>query len=95
MSGLSGNLVIALAIYTLIVAGLSALINLATRRFLRGVVLVIVTVCLAVAVTLIGFASGMAKSDFTFPVALPFLVSGAIVALIWVAALKRKVSTNG
>lgn len=95
MSGLSGDFVIAFTVYAFVVAGLSALIALATRRFLKGIVLVTVTVCLAVAVTIIGFVSGMAKSDFTFSLTLPFLASGVIVALIWAVAFKPKVPTDG
>ena len=94
MSGFGGDMLIGFFVYFLILAVVCGFIGLVTRIFLKGLPLVFTTVCLAVAVTLAGFTSGMAKDDFTLWHTVPFLLGGAIVAVGWALILKRKVPRN-
>ena len=95
MSGFGGASLIALVVYLFVLAGVCALTSFVTRKIFKGFALVFVTVLLAVAVTLVGFASGMAKSDFTLWVALPFLLGGLLIAAVWSAILIKKAPRNG
>ena len=95
MSGFGGGFLFAFLFYTLVVTGVCALLSLVTRKIFEGFALVSVTVLLAVAVTLVGFVSGMAKSDFTLWLTLPFLLAGLLIATVWTAILIKKAPGNG
>ena len=95
MSGLSGGFLTALFVYTLILGGVCALMNLSTRMIFKGLALVFVTVSLSFVLTVVGYASGMAEHDFSFWMTLPFLFGGVLIAAIWQAILLKKARANG
>jgi hypothetical protein len=88
VSGLGGLLGWILIMVT-IMAMLSFVVSLLVRKFLRGLPLVLVTVSLATGLMLTGVAAGMAKSDFTFGVVLPFLMCAAAIASVWLLWMKQ------
>ena len=91
MSGFSASgSVLALLYYALPLAAVCLLVGLVMRRLFSGLSLVVVTVVIAEAITILAFASGMAKSDFTFTLVSPFLLVGALIAVAWASALALK-----
>ena len=90
MSGFSGGLLSWIIITVAIMAVLCFFISLLVRRFLRGPTLVLLTVPLATVLMLTGMAAGMAKSDFTFGVVLPYLICAAAIVLVWLVGLKAR-----
>lgn len=64
------------------------LISLATRRFLSGPMLVLVTVLLMFLLTSIGLGSGMAQSDFKLGVLLPYTLLAAVIAAVWLLGMR-------
>lgn len=88
MSGVSLGIV-SFAIITVLSMGvLCFLLSLITRQFLRGPMLVGVTVLLALLITVLLAAAGMAKSDFSVSFILPYGFCGAVVALSWLLGMK-------
>ena len=90
MSGIGGGLSVALIFYILFLTCVCAVVWLFTRLLFRGVRLVLITVSLAVAITIILFASGMAESDWNWAFTIPFIVLGSLIALVWSLVLRKR-----
>ncbi len=90
VAGVAGGWLMWVLMTGLLIAGLSFLISLATRRFLSGAVLVLVTTSLALLLVLLGLASGMAQSDFKLGVVLPYVVLSIAIAAAWLLFIKAR-----
>ena len=90
MSGIGGGMGVALIFYTLFLTGVCTVVWLFTRLLFRGILLVLITVSLAVAITILLFASGMAESDWNWAFTIPFIVLGSIIALVWSLILRKR-----
>lgn len=74
MIGVASSWLTWISITGLAMAALCFLISLATRCFLSGAMLVLVTMSLTLLITLMGGAAGMARSDFGLGVVLPYAI---------------------
>ncbi len=90
MNGVAGGLLTWAFANSLIMITLCFLISLATRHFLTGVTLVLVTMCLALFVCLIGVGAGMAQKDFTLGVALPYVILAMVIAATWLLCMRTR-----
>ncbi|WP_312066291.1 hypothetical protein [Brevundimonas sp.] len=90
MAGISGGWLTWIAIIGLSMTALCFLISLATRRFLSGAILVLVTTALALLLVLLGFMAGMAKSDFRLVFVLPYALLALAIAGTWLLGMKAR-----
>jgi len=88
VTGFDGGLLIWTFVNGLILSTLCLLLSLATRHFLKGPTLVLVTMSLALLLTLTGAAVGMAKSDFTLQVVFPYVLLATALAAAWILWMK-------
>ena len=91
MSGAGGGWAAFLLFNIIGMSVLCLLLALVTRRLLHGATLVAATVALSFVVWLALAASGMARSDFGLLFVAPIALCAAIVAGIWLIALKMQV----
>ena len=90
MSGVAGGWLTWMFATGLTMAALCFLISLATRRFLRGAILVLVTMFLTLFLVLVGVGTGMARSDFGLEVVLPYVILAIVIAGVWLFVMKAR-----
>lgn len=90
MIGVAGGWLTWISITGLAMAALCFLFSLATRRFLSGAMLVLVTTSLTLLVILIGGAAGMARSDFGLGFVLPYAILALAIAGAWLLGMKAR-----
>ncbi len=90
MSGFAGGWLVWILATGLIMVSLCFLISLATRHFLAGVAMVVVTVSLALFLILAGAAVGMARGDFGLQTVLPYALLAAAIAAGWLVIIKAR-----
>lgn len=90
MNGIAGGLLTWGFVTGPIMIALCFLISLITRHFLTGGTLVLVTTSLTLLVALIGVAVGMAWTDFTLEVVLPYAVLAIVIGAVWLLGMKAR-----
>lgn len=90
MSGVAGGWLIWTCTTGLIMVALCLLISLATRHFLAGAKLVVVTMSLTLLLVLLGAGSGMAQSDFRIGLVLPYALLAIAIAAAWFLGMKAR-----
>jgi hypothetical protein len=80
----------ALVFYTLFLTGVCGVVWLFTRMLFKGIPLVLISVSLAVVITILLFASGMAASDWNWAFTVPFIVIGSLITLVWSLILRKR-----
>ncbi|GGB64350.1 hypothetical protein [Blastomonas aquatica] len=95
MSGVAGGWLAWIFVNGLIMATLCFLISLATRHFLTGATLVLVTMLVTLLLVLVGLGVGMAQSDFRIGVVLPYALLAAAIAGAWLFCMKAQEHSGG
>ena len=90
LSGFAGGWLVWVLTTSLVMAGLSFLISLATRQFFSSTALVLVTMSLAFLIVLLGLAAGMAQSDFRLRIVAPYALLAMAIAAAWLLGMKAR-----
>lgn len=90
MSGIAGGWLIWTLLTGLVMIALCFLISLATRHFLAGAKMVVVTVFLALLLILAGVGAGIARSDFGPQIVLPYALLAIGIAAAWLIIIKAR-----